>query len=52
MFRKKVNGERSEEMRKSRFSEGQIISILKEAEAGISVEEICRKNTISQATYY
>jgi putative transposase len=39
-------------MWKNRFSENQIISILKEAEAGISIDELCRKHTVSQATYY
>ena len=39
-------------MKKSRFSETQIISILKQADAGMKVEEICRKHGISNATYY
>ena len=38
-------------MRKSRFSETQIISMLKEADAGMKVVEICRKYGISDATY-
>ena len=37
---------------KKRFSEEQIISILKEAEAGLAVKELCRKNNISDATFY
>ena len=39
-------------MKKSRFSESQIVAILKEADAGLKVAEICRKHGISQPTYY
>jgi putative transposase len=39
-------------MKKSRFSEQQIISILKQADAGIKVQELCRQHGISDATYY
>ena len=39
-------------MRKSRFSEEQIISILKEHQAGLSAAELCRKHGISDATFY
>ena len=39
-------------MRKSKFSESQIASILKEAEAGVSVSEVARKHGISAATFY
>jgi putative transposase len=38
--------------RKKRFSDEQIISILKEAEAGLAVKELCRKYNISDATFY
>jgi putative transposase len=37
---------------KKRFTEEQIIGILKEAEAGMKVAEVCRKHGISDATYY
>lgn len=39
-------------MKKSRYSESQIISILKEAESGIPVTELCRKHGMSDATFY
>lgn len=37
---------------KKRFTEQQIVVILKEGEAGIPVKEICRKHNISDATFY
>ena len=39
-------------MKRSKFSEGQIVAILKEGEAGRLVAEICREHGISNATYY
>ncbi len=39
-------------MKKSKFTETQIISILKETEAGLPVKEVCRKHGISSACYY
>jgi len=37
---------------KKRFTEEQIITVLKEAEAGVAVKELCRKHSISDATFY
>ena len=39
-------------MRKSKFSENQIITILKAVEAGKTVRDVCREHEISEATYY
>jgi len=39
-------------MKRSRFSEEQIISILKEQEAGMATAEVCRHHGISSATFY
>jgi putative transposase len=39
-------------MRKSKYSEEQIIGFLKKAEAGMPVAEICRKGGFSDATFY
>lgn len=39
-------------MRKSKFSESQIVAILKEADSGISVADVLRNHGISAATFY
>jgi len=39
-------------LKRSRFTETQIVSILKEADAGMKVKEVCRKHGISDATFY
>jgi putative transposase len=39
-------------MKKSKFTESQIVAILKEADAGMKVSDVCRKHGISQPTYY
>jgi len=39
-------------MRKGRFSEEQIINVLKEHQAGMPAAELCRKHGISDATFY
>ena len=39
-------------MKKSRFTEHQIITILKEVELGRSAKDVCREHGISNATYY
>ena len=39
-------------MKKSRFTESQIVFALKQSETGVKVEEVCRKMGISEATFY
>lgn len=39
-------------MKRSRFSEEQIIGILKEHQAGLGAKELCRKRGVSDATFY
>lgn len=39
-------------MKKSRFSEEQIVGFLKEAESGVAVKDLCRKHGFSDATFY
>jgi len=39
-------------MRRSKFTESQIVAILAEGESGLAVGDVCRKHGISNATYY
>ena len=39
-------------MRKSRFTEAQIIGMIKEQEAGMATADVCRRHGLSRATFY
>ena len=39
-------------MKKSKFTEAQIVFAIRQAETGVKVEEVCRKMGISEATFY
>jgi putative transposase len=44
--------DKDQSMKRNRFTEEQIIGILKEHEAGVSVADLCRKHSVSDASIY
>lgn len=44
--------QRESNMKKARFTEEQIIKVLKQAEAGMPAKEVCRQHGISNGTFY
>src|SRR5215831_4705506 len=51
-FDGRLSGAKEVAMRKSRFTESQIVEILKQGEAGVPIAEILRQHNISKATYF
>jgi putative transposase len=51
-FRGSDQPEGADDMKKSRFTEAQIIGMIKEQEAGLPTAELCRKHGLSPATFY
>ncbi len=45
-------GRRGERRKKSRYTEEQIVGVLKESEVGLETGELCRRHGISQQTFY
>jgi transposase-like protein len=48
----RVRHPKETDVKKSRFSEAQIIAVLREQEAGGATDEVCRRHGISQQTFY
>jgi putative transposase len=47
-----IEKRRTPQMKRSRFTEGQIVSILKQVEGGRNIKDVCREHGISETTYY
>ncbi|WP_245894789.1 transposase, partial [Paracoccus indicus] len=47
-----LHDEGADDMRESRFTEAQIIGMIKELEAGMATAEVCRRHGLSAATFY